>query len=392
MTRKLLLGGLIVVVLGFAILHLHYPLDFVVRVLLKQDSDFDDFRWKPSLPVSASPSPRPIRRAVDSRPAQTAFQAHPRVHDLNRFMTSIGSTALLVLKDGELLLEEYYNGSSEQAMQAVFSVSKSVFSVLLGGSVARSRLGHLETPITDYLPELAARDPGFARITLGNLLDMKSGLAFDPSVDFPFINQDPPLIYYTNDMRTTVLEHTRVESEPGHFRYNDYNPNLLGLALERRSDRGLVELFEREVWQPLGTENDALWSTDYEGFPMLESGFVASGRDLVRFGGMMLDGGFVGDLRLIAQDWHHRSTHWPDPPQLDEYNGRQWGYRTGWWLIARPSGPPDYSAIGRFGQFIYVSPKNGVVIVRTGRERSGVGDRDLTEIFYAASDRLGGGL
>ncbi len=374
--------------LGLSVLHVNYPLDYVLRVLVRQDSDINDFRWKPSRTIGASTAVRPIRRALDDPTVRAAFQAHPRIDDLNEFMTRIGSTALLVLKDGALIFEEYFNGSGDEAPQAVFSVSKSLFSVMVGGAIARGDLGNLETPITRYLPELAQRDARFARIMLGNLLDMQSGIAYNPSVDFPFVNQDPPLVYYANDLRSNVLVHTQIDSEPGVFRYNDYNPNLVGLALERASERDLFDMFSQNVWQPLGAEFEALWTADYRGFPQLESGFVARARDLARFGGMMLESGRVGEGPLIPPDWHHRSTHWEKPPQLDEYNGRQWGYRTGWWLIARPSGPPDYSAIGRFGQFIYVSPRSGVVIVRTGTDRIGLGDRDLTEIFYAAADRM----
>ena len=95
------------------------------------------------------------------------------------------------------------------------------------------------------------------------------------------------------------------------------------------------------------------------------------------------DGDFVGAA------WHFRSTNRVNEHEFDEYNGRQWGYRNGWWLIARPRPPHDYAAIGKFGQFIYVSPVNRVVIVRTGFDRKGMGDADLSALFYRAADALG---
>ncbi len=384
----MLIGCLIVVGVALAMLHAHYPLDYVARVLIQQESDFDDFEWKPSKTIAAPAAARPLPRAVDAERVRTAFQVHPSIDHLDSFMADIGSTALVVLKGGDLMYEAYYNGSNESALQAGFSVSKSLLSIMMGGAIARGDLGGLETPITDYLPELAARDGDFAKITLGHLLDMRSGIGFQSSVSFPWINQDPSLVYYTNDMRKTVLIHPRIAGAPGTFLYNDYNPNLIGLALERATGSDLVELFSQTVWQPLGAEYDSLWSTDYGGFPMTESGFVARARDLARVGRMMLDGGRVGDQELIPPEWHHRSTHRLEPFQFEEYNGRQWGYRTGWWIVSRPADPPDYAAIGHFGQLIYVSPQNAMVVVRTGEDSIGVNDLDLTEIFYATADRL----
>ena len=74
--------------------------------------------------------------------------------------------------------------------------------------------------------------------------------------------------------------------------------------------------------------------------------------------------------------------------EVEEYNGRAWGYVAGWWLVPRAEGPPDFCAIGRYGQFIYVSPRYDVVFVRNGPGRGEWGDRDWTELFYVAAERL----
>ncbi len=93
------------------------------------------------------------------------------------------------------------------------------------------------------------------------------------------------------------------------------------------------------------------------------------------------------DPRLPSA-WRARITNAPVPANMTEFNGRQWSYRAGWWLILRADGRHDIAAIGRFGQMIYVSPTKDVVIVRTGGDRSPPGDGDLTTLFFAVANAL----
>ena len=91
-----------------------------------------------------------------------------------------------------------------------FSVSKVVTSFLL----ARSKLP-LDTPITTYIPELADRDPQFSRVTLADLVDMRSGIEFDEETHFPWVDQDAPRVYYATDLEHTIVAEPVIEvAEP----------------------------------------------------------------------------------------------------------------------------------------------------------------------------------
>ncbi len=120
----------------------------------------------------------------------------------------------------------------------------------------------------------------------------------------------------------------------------------------------------------------------------MPSGFHARARDLARLGRLYLDGGRVGDRRILPESWVRESTQLSEALELEEYDGRSWGYRAGWWIVPRPDGPADFCAIGRYGQFVYVSPQHDAVFVRNGTGRGGWGDRDWTELFYFAAERL----
>jgi CubicO group peptidase (beta-lactamase class C family) len=140
----------------------------------------------------------------------------------------------------------------------------------------------------------------------------------------------------------------------------------------------------------MGANGPAGWTTDDHGFERMESGFHATARDLARFGQLYLDGGFAEGRPVVPEDWVTRWTDFSESAELDTYDGRGWGYRLGWWMVPRPDGPWDFCAIGHFGQFIYVSPQFDAVFVRNGPGRGAWGDRDWTELFYFAAERLGG--
>lgn len=378
---------LLAAVVALVLVHGSYGLDYVVRVYVHQESSPDDYRWKPSVRLRASAVGAELVRQPDPLSVRVALEADSRIQNLDAFLHRTGSTALIVAKERQVIFEGHYNGHQPGELVPTFSASKSVFSALVGRAVDRGYLAALDDAITRYVPELADRDHRFNKITLAHLIDMRSGLSFHDEVTFPFFDADKPLVYYATDLRRTLLTRTRISREPGSFHYGDYDPNLLALALERGAKQPWQRLLQTELWDALGARHDALWSTDQRGFPMVESGLAAAPVDLARLGIAMLDS--AGPGGLVSTSWHERSTLPLKPLPDDTGQSGPWHYQNGWWLLPRREGPADFCAIGRFGQYVYVSPAHRVVIVRTGIDRGGLQDTDFIEIFFAAAERLG---
>jgi CubicO group peptidase (beta-lactamase class C family) len=365
-----------------------YTPGYILRTLTRQDANTDDFLWKDSIRIPASTSPRSIptdlsRAAMVEEALVRALGNEPA----GQFMARTNTQSLQVLRGGVLQFERYAPGVTANSLQSVFSVSKSVLSLLVGQALTHGYFQSLDDPITRYLPELAERDRRFNQITLGNLLDMRSGIAFSDDLRFPFVTNDAPLVYYASDLRAVVLTRTRIEAAPGTFTYNDYNPNLVALALERAAGAGRLVQMRAQLWSALGAEDDAQWSTDGQGFPYWESGLVATPRDLAKLGLIVLQPREAQSL--LSQQWLARISTASVPADMAEFNGRQWSYRAGWWLILRADGRHDIAAIGRFGQMVYASPANDVLIVRTGRDENAPEDGELTALFFAMSSALG---
>lgn len=387
MLRKFGFILLMISALGAVYLQLTYGLDYVARVYVKQESSANDFEWKPRLEFEKAQNSKSLPARLHHRKVEQAFASAPVIETLDEILSDAGTTALIVVKDGEIIYESHHNEHVPGGLIGSFSVSKSVLSILLGNAILQGDISALDDSITKYIPELASRNAQWSNISLTHLIDMRSGIAFDSDISFPFYNEDETLIYYGNDLRKTLLTRPHIEEAPGSFLYNDFNPNLISLAMERANGRQFDKRVQ-DFLEQIGTEYPALWSTDYRGFALAESGFAAAPIDLAKIGQAMLDDNSTLRTSFFSNEWFVRSSSRQNPQTDNQYDGRNWGYRNGWWLIDRPDGPADFSAIGHLGQYIYISPKYNTVIVRTGIHRGSFHDDDFTAIFYNVVEQL----
>jgi CubicO group peptidase (beta-lactamase class C family) len=384
--RRAAVALLVALAVGLVVLHFFYPLPYVVRAWVYQYPDFSDIHHFPARPIAASASPSEWVVALDTR-VRDVLEQHPDIEDFAAFLRETETSAFLVVHEGRVVEERYLQGHSRESMQNTFSVSKSVASALVGLAIRDEAL-ELDAPITRFLPELEERDARFAAITVAHLLHMRSGIRYSRDVKFPVLNSDDPLIYYHPDLESIILARTTIEKDPGGFHYNNYNTPLLGLILRRATGKTPAEYLQSEVWQPMGAKYAAGWTTDDRGFERMESGFHARARDLARFGLLYLEQGQAAGEQVLPESWVRESTDVAEPWDLDRYDGRTWGYKAGWWIVPRPQKPADVSAIGRDGQFIYISPQYQSVFVRNGPGRGSWGDFDWTALFYFAAERL----
>jgi CubicO group peptidase (beta-lactamase class C family) len=351
-----------VVLLGVVLFYGRCDIPYIVRVLVRRDGNTDDHEWKRTVAVVPSPMPVPWREVPGCDAVVQAFAVEPDIPPLDAYLRQGGALALVVVRDGAITCEWYGNGAAKNKPVAVMSISKTVTSLVLARAVASGELHGLDESITSLVPELGARDPRFAAVTLATLVDMRSGVAFDDDTSFPWVNRDPPQVYYAGDLAETVVERTRIESPPGRFVYNDYAPNLIGLALERATRTRRATGSVQALWSELGAEYPAFWTVDDHGFAWHESGFVVTARDLARIGQLMLDDGRVGDRQVAPPAFLTRSFDPAGRQPATRFAGIELGYRNGWWV----PNDDELFAMGRFGQLMLVSPASRTVIVRVG--------------------------
>jgi CubicO group peptidase (beta-lactamase class C family) len=369
-----------------------YPPVYVIRVLRWGDSDVFDWQKFPSHKLTAAARPSTFDLAEDPAvPSRLAELAG--VEDWDTFLMQNHTQTFLVVRDGKVVYQGYFNQTRPDSIVTSFSVAKSFTSALIGIAIEEGAISSVDDPVTDYLPELAVRDVNFERVTIRDLLRMASGLEYQ-EMRFMLLSGDDPLTTYYPDQRCLALNNTHIDEPPGqHFQYNKYHPQLLGMILERTTGMSVTSYMQTKLWTPLGMAYDGSWSTDSleSDFEKMETGVNARALDFAKFGQLYLQGGAWQGRQVVPQAWVAESTQpWPvDLPDYypafvaDQSGGGYYGYM--WWGLLRPDGY-DFSAEGDKGQFIYVSPSKRLVIVRNGTD-FGLPSSEWVDLFYRfASD------
>jgi CubicO group peptidase (beta-lactamase class C family) len=367
---RTLLGLVVLAGLVFGTAYLLTPYSGVARAIVWIEADVEDYQRFPARPIEAPAEAFRFRRAP-TPPELGTVTVGGVGRDLGRFLGSTGTTAFIVIRDDAVLYERYFNGDTRSSIQTSFSVAKSYLSALVGIASDEGLL-NIDDPITEHIPELLDRDRRFSRITIEDLISMASGLRYEEN-SLPW--GDDAQTYYSADLPELALEDTEIVEPPGRrWHYNNYNPLLMGMVLERATGRSVASYLQEKLWQPLGSEFDASWSLDSEesGFEKMESGLNARAIDFAKLGVIYRNSGEWEGREIVPRSWVERSTGAQADPQ--------YGY---WWWV-EPDGA--FSARGNHGQFLYVDPARSLVMARFGTTD---GDVDWPSVFADLAARLG---
>ena len=296
------------------------------------------------------------------------FSFGGQAYDLDSYMADHRVTGVLVVHNGEILLERYHHGRSEDALWASFSVAKSVTSTLIGAAIEDGYIDSLDSKLESYVPEMAGSDYG--AVTIRELLTMSSGIAWnedyaDPESDIGRIYNTPSDDPAVNPI-LSYLANLEQQHSPGTlFNYNTGETDLVGFVLSRATGRSLAEYLQETLWQPLGMEHDAAWQLDTQGHERGGCCMAVSLRDYARLGLFMLGDGTHNGERILPEGWVEAATS--NQLQTPFPNGDGYGYF--WWTLADGS----FQARGIFGQLIHMVPEDNLVIVTNSAWPTAVG-------------------
>jgi CubicO group peptidase (beta-lactamase class C family) len=280
------------------------------------------------------------------------------------YLKQYGSAAFLVVQKGALVHEEYFAPYNAQSLTNSFSMAKTITTLQTALAVKQGYISSFDAPLTEQIKEYA-NDPRGQKATIAQLSAMKSGHEWDENYYLP-LNMTANL-YYGKDAQALVLSHG-FEREPGsEYEYSSGSTQLLGVFLKRALQAKEPELtvsehLSRSLWQPLGMENDAVYTLDR---PAAEGGMertycciFASARDFARFGQLLLQDGQWNGQNLLDKAFIERMRQ----PDLVPFYGHSlwmdWKYKH-----------PFYLMQGHEGQYVVVVPSLELVVVRTGLHR-----------------------
>jgi CubicO group peptidase (beta-lactamase class C family) len=382
-------AGLLLLVASVAVIvgYLSAPSFYLTRTIFWGESDYQDLERFPARTIHNAP---PVSH-FDKLPADNPYASQIEAiggdssnGSLESYLQASGTTAFLVVHDDKLLYERYFNGYDQRSVNTSFSMAKSFASALVGIAIDEGHIKSVDEPITNYLPELLKKDKRFKSISIRNLLTMSSGIKYEEGATLPWSEAaDDTKTYYSTDLRELALN-SQIEGKAGqYFEYNNYNPLLVGMILERATGMHVAGYLQEKLWKPMGMEADGSWSLDSkrDGFEKMESGVNARARDFARFGMLFAKEGNWRGKQLISRGWVQESTR-PDT-SMDPSQDYQY-----FWWVNTPEGKNHFSAQGNYGQYIYVAPEKDLVIVRLGKEEGEKGYGYWTDLFDELSTKL----
>ena len=267
---------------------------------------------------------------------------------VDEYFTRQSVAGLLVIKDGEIVFERYGLGNDENSKWISYSVAKSVVSLLIGAAIQDGYINSVDEKVTDYLPRL--RNSSYDQSSIANLLQMASGVQWNE--DYADPESDVATAPYQTTALYEFLRHKPRDAEPGErFNYNTAETNLAGTLLRSAIGNNLATYLSEKIWRPFGMESDASWNlTEPGGGEFGGCCINATLRDYGRIGLFALaDGKLADGTKVLPAGWMDESVA---PSKGFD------GYGYFWWL----NGADVYSAIGIFGQGIYVDKKNNIVM------------------------------
>ncbi len=357
-----------------------------VFLLLAPDRRVANFRRLGEIfPSRRVPRAGPVFEfARAERPLDVTYGFRGERRDLDEFIDRTTTTGLLVVKDDAIVLEQYRLGASEDSLLTSFSVAKSVVSALVGFALADGSIRALDDPVTAYVPALAGS--GYDGVPIRHVLEMSSGVRFDENYANPLsdVNRMFARSFLFGSSIDAFARGLPSQHRSGEgYEYKSVDTQVLAAVVHAATGRTLSDYLSAKLWRPLGMERDARWVVDSDGPDAEEYGFCclnATLRDWARFGRLYLRGGDWQGVRLLPAAWIHDSVT-PSRPELalKGLYGPEWdvGYAYQWWVPA--GGEGEFTAIGIWGQYVYVNPAERVIVVKTSAD-PGFDDRDLETI------------
>jgi CubicO group peptidase (beta-lactamase class C family) len=353
---------------------------FIARYLLTPSSEVGDLFAYRVIPPSERP--RPIPEELSSLPAEVPWKGS--MTSTEEVLTQTKTNALMVVCEGQVTQEWYRDPAEATSRQSSWSVAKSVVSLLVGQLIGEGKLTE-DTLLVDVLPEYA-NGTAFDSITVGQLLDMSSGI--DVTEDYSYLKPFSGVggMQVTTDLPDYLMQNRGLVFEPGSTsQYRSVDAQYLSMIVAKVTGKPLAQVVYEQLWQPIGAQDQATWNLDSEGG--IEKGFSAlnaTPRDFAKIGLLVVNDGKVGDQQVVPKAWIERIA----TPAVEALPG--WRYSALWWHPPGFAENGDYSAIGVYGQYVYVNPEHDAVVVKLSDYGAEQDEAETIDVFRSLVQGCGG--
>src|SRR5882757_11016068 len=313
---------------------------------------------------------RVVRRGSTSQTLRKRATPFPPIHfdlqghhfDLYDYLATNRVTGMLVLKNGEIAFEDYELGIGPDTRWISFSMAKSITSTLVGAALADRVISSLDDPVVRYVPEL--KGSAYEGVSVRQILTMSSGVRWDETYTDPKSDRRKVLEIQIGGKPGDVLRYMASlprAAPPGTvWNYSTGETFVLGAILAGATHRSLTDYLSEKIWSPAGMEQDATWWVDGpDGMAWAGSGLEATLRDFGRFALIAANQGRLNGRSIVPDGW------FGEAGKPHKIGGKMIDYGYMWWIPSQtvPMHVGAFAAVGIFGQYMYINPREHLAIV-----------------------------
>lgn len=308
-----------------------------------------------------------------------------KINELERLIEAeySNTTGVVVLKNGETVYEGYFNGYDAEDAFHVFSVTKSILSMLLGVAVDRKYIDSIDRKVLDFFPDyIPKRGEKTAQlVTIRDMLTMTA----------PFKYRSAPYTKYfsSDNWVRSALDLLGGKGDIGSFRYLPLiGPDILSGILTQATGKSALEFAKENLFGPLDIDisqnvvfsskdeqldimknrHESGWVADPQGINTAGWGLFLTPRNMAKLGQLYLHRGAWKGKQLVSEMWVGESTS--EQSRWEEL-GLSYGYL--WWPIDETD--KSFAAMGDGGNVIYIDPARNIVAAMAGMFKPRAKDR-----------------
>ena len=313
--------------------------------------------------LKASATPRTYNRDLTAL-SEITYEFDGEIFSAADYFEKANLTGLMVLVDGEVVVENYSQGIDDKTTYHLWSASKSFTSTVVGIAVQEGKIENLNDRVDKYAPQFLGT--AYGETPIKHVLMMSSGINFfhhKGKPDRTDLYFDIMILRQSLDEWAAVLPR-RAESGTD-FNYIATDTHVLSRVIEGAYNQPFIEVVQEKLWSPGRFSSDAEWGLDATGVPMGHCCLSITLQDFAHLGQIYLEDLVFGGEMAVAKNWLEMVQHAQGPfqePRILEDG--QWtdGYSLQWWL---PVGyDQEFIARGASGQYLYVNKKNNYVVAQ----------------------------
>ncbi len=276
---------------------------------------------------------------------------------------------IVVLKNGKTLYESYYKECTAQSSVHIFSVTKSIVSILIGIAIDKGYINSIHQKVLEFFPDYLVKkgEKTIQQVTLKDLLTMTAPYKY---------KSEPYTEYFKSDNRVNfALDLLGGKGAIGEFRYTPLiGPDILTGILVKTTGQTVLDFATEYLFTPVGIQvdgnvvfhnkeeqlawykekNSRGWVSDRSGVNAAGWGLSLTSMDMAKLGQLYLEGGTWTGKQIVSSKWIDESTK---IQSRDNHHKLSYGYL--WWIIDEKE--HSFAAMGDGGNVIYVNSKKEIV-------------------------------